>query len=70
MENYVAQLGLTYPVLMDPNAEVHREYAQQMAFPSAAYPQDWVIGTGGTVIYMNNGFELDAMISAIQGELD
>jgi hypothetical protein len=41
-----------------------------MAFPSAAFPQDWVIGTDGTIVYGNNGFELDAMITAIEGELD
>jgi len=61
--------GLTYPILMDLDGSVNRQYAQEMAFPSAAYPQDWVVGTDGVVVYANNGFELDAMRTAIDNEL-
>ena len=48
---------------------MHNQYAQDSPFPSAAYPQDWVIGSDGTVVYMNNGFELDAMLAAIEAQL-
>lgn len=67
---FVEQYGITFPVLLDEDGSVNATYAQVMAFPSAAYPQDWVIGTDGTVVYMNNGFEPDAMITAIENELD
>ncbi|MFT5685800.1 MAG: peroxiredoxin [Myxococcota bacterium] len=66
---FAEQYGITFPLLID-NKGVHQEYAQQTPFPSAAYPQDWVIGADGTVVYVNNGFELDAMLSAIESELD
>ena len=66
---FVDRLGVTYPVLLDTDGRINRLYAQEMAFPSAAYPQDWVIGTDGVVVYANNGFELDAMVSAIEQEL-
>ena len=69
VESFVDRLGLTYPILMDRDSQVNRDYAQEMAFPSAAYPQDWVIGTDGVVVYANNGFELDAMRTAIDNEL-
>lgn len=69
VESFVDRLGITYPILMDRDSRVNHEYAQEMAFPSAAYPQDWVIGTDGVVVYANNGFELDAMLTAIDNEL-
>ena len=65
VEEYVEQLGVTFPVLIDPNGTVHNQYQQQSAFPSAAYPQDWIIGPDSTIIYRNNGYELDAMLSAM-----
>lgn len=69
VQAFVDQHGLTYPILMDEDGAVNEAYAQVLAFPSAAYPQDWIIGNSGTVIYVNNGFELDAMITAIESQL-
>jgi hypothetical protein len=40
-----------------------------MAFPSAAFPQDWVIDRNGTFVYGNNHYELDEIISAIERSL-
>jgi hypothetical protein len=33
----------------------------ELAFPSAAFPQDWIVGPDGRIIYENNGFEPDEM---------
>ena len=63
------QYGLSYPILLDTDGSVKQEYQQVLAFPSAAYPQDWIIGNEGEVIYMNNHFELDAMVQAIESQL-
>ena len=68
IRTYVEHLGLTFPILLDPNGAVHQNYQQTSAFPSAAYPQDWVIGADATIIYVNNGFELDAMRVAIESQ--
>ena len=70
VESYVDNLGLTYPILLDEDGGVNATYQQTAAFPSAAYPQDWLIGTDGVIIYVNNGFEVDAIITAIEQELD
>ena len=40
-----------------------------MAFPSAAYPQDWIIDVSGNIAYVNNGFEVDAMQTIIDNQL-
>ena len=67
---FAEQYGLTFPILHDETGKIGEQYAQELAFPTAAFPQDWVIGVDGTVVYANNGFELDAMVTAIEGELD
>lgn len=67
LQTFADQYGITFPILIDDQG-VHNQYAQQTPFPTAAYPQDWVIGTDGIIIYMNNGFELDAMLSAIDSQ--
>lgn len=41
-----------------------------MAFPSAAYPQDWIIDTNGNIVYVNNGFEVDSMQTIIENQLE
>ena len=68
LSTFAEQHGVTFPILVDTDGSVHDQYAQELAFTTAAYPQDWVIGTDGVVVYMNNGFELQGMITAIEGE--
>ena len=41
-----------------------------MAFPSAAYPQDWIIDINGQIVYVNNGFEVDSMQTIIENQLE
>ena len=70
MRAWAAALDLSYPVLLDDGGVVHRQYELTMAFPSAAFPQDWVVGADGTLVYANNGFEADEMQAAIERELE
>lgn len=56
------------PILVDVHG-VQQQYQQQMAFPTAAYPQDWIIGTDGTIQYYNNRYEYEMMIEVIEREL-
>lgn len=66
---FADQYGITFPILLDQNGQVNAAYRQNPAFPSAAYPQDWIIGTDGRIAYVNNGFELDAMETVLDNEL-
>ena len=67
--NFRDSFGLTYPILYDGNGQVHAQYNLQSAFPTAAYPQDWVIGTDGRVAYVNNGYEPDEIAAVVEQEL-
>lgn len=61
--------GVSFPVLLDTDGRVKAAYEQQMPFPTGAYPQDWVVGTDGLVVYQNNRWDLQAIEEAIQAEL-
>lgn len=66
---YAEALGLSFPILLDEGGAVHREYAMFSAFSTAAYPQDWIIGTDGRVVYANNAFEPDVIRAVLDREL-
>lgn len=63
------QMGLTYPVLYDDDAIVYEDYNQQAEFGGTIFPQQWLIGADGTVIYVNNAYEPDALIATIEEAL-
>ena len=65
LEVFVEQHGLTFPILLDRDGSVNNVYALTQAFSSAAYPQDWVIGSDGVIVYSSNSFELDAMVRVL-----
>ena len=69
VSEFVDQYGLSFPVLLDTDGSVKRQYDQMEAFVTAAYPKDWVIGNSGHIIYKNNHFALDAMVHAIESQL-
>ena len=61
--------GITLPVLLDTDGAVTALYEQTMAFPTGAYPQEWLIGTDGTIEYYANELELDALVALVEREL-
>lgn len=61
VQNFADTFGLTFPILIDPQGKVHRNWAMASAFKSAAFPQDWIVGPDGRIVYENNGFEPDEM---------
>lgn len=70
VRQWVDAFDIHVPVLLDPDGAVADQYTQTMAFPTAAYPQEWVIGTDGTIEYYANEFEYEALEEVIVRELD
>ncbi len=68
-ENFVKQMGVTFPVLFDEGGTVHALYEMESGGTSSVYPQDWVVGASGEVVYHNNHYEPDEMIAVIEAEL-
>jgi len=62
-------MGITMPILVD-NQNTQETYNMQWAFITAAFPQDWIIGSDGTIKYINNRYEYEAMVEVIEAELE
>lgn len=69
VRTYVESLGVTFPVLLDETGEVDRLYDLAFAFPTGAYPQDFVVGTDGRIVYASNEPDVEAIERAVQDEL-
>ena len=66
---YADSLGITYPVLLDTTGEVDRLYDLAFAFPTGAYPQDFVVGADGRIVYASNEPDVEAIEAAVVAEL-
>jgi peroxiredoxin len=69
-EAYRDYFGLTYPVLFDEDGVVYSDYNQQAAFDGTVFPQDWVIGADGTVLYARNSYEYSELVAVIEQALE
>ena len=70
VEDFRDQLGIEFPIFMDPGGDVHSQWLLEVAFPSAAFPQDWLIDPDGRLAYANNRYEPDEMRALIDGWFD
>lgn len=70
LEIFRDQTGISFPVLHDEGGIVYDHYALDAAFDLAAFPQEWVIGPGGVVVYANNRYEPDEIEAAILRALE
>ena len=66
---YAAELGLTYPILMDTDGSVFERYRVERETFSTAYPHDWVVGTDGLLVYGSNRYEPAELAAAVEHEL-
>lgn len=70
MRTYAESLGLTFPILLDSDGSVDRLYDLEFAFPTGAYPQDFVVGTDGRIVYASNEPDVEAIEEAVVRELE
>ena len=69
LTTFVNQMGLTYPVLFDEGAAVKADYDPGRSGTNSVYPQDWIVGVDGTVVYVSTSYASDEMIAVIEAEL-
>jgi peroxiredoxin len=70
LRNFVDQLGMTYPVLLDTDGSVFEEYRIEREVSTAAYPHDWVVGTDGLLVYGSARYRPDELAGAVEAELE
>ncbi len=69
MRAYTEALGVDFPVLIDTTGDVFAAYELAFAFPTGAYPQDFVVGTDGRIVYASNQPDVEAIEDAVVREL-
>lgn len=70
VRTFADQLDLSFPVLYDGDGRVWGMYVERGAFETAPYPQEWLIGPDGVVVYYTNQLDIDALEAAIAATLD
>ena len=66
---FAGQMGLTFPVLYDERGSVQALYNPGQVPTNSVYPQDWIIGSDGTVQYVNTAYDPDEMMAVLDAEL-
>jgi peroxiredoxin len=69
IQDFADTLGLSLPILMDEGHVVTEAFHRESAFPTAAFPHEYVIGVDGTIVYYNNRFEYDQVVEVLEAEL-
>ena len=70
LTSYSQQLGLTFPVLYDPEGlEAHAKYVIDSKTTNSVYPQDWIIGADGRVKYVNTIYDPVELMAVLDAEL-
>ena len=69
VRDWAETFDIDIPVLLDGDGSVAALYQATMAFPTGAYPQEWVVGTDGVIEYYANEYEYEALVSVIEQEL-
>ena len=63
------EMGLSFPILYDEGGVVHDAYNAGSKTTNSIYPQDWIIGGDGAVLYVNTAYDPEQMIAVIEAEL-
>ena len=69
VEAFVSDLGITFPVLYDEGGLVASQYNPGLPETNTVFPQDWIVGVDGTIVYVNNAYEVDAMRAILDDQL-
>ena len=69
LARFKEQMGISFPILFDDGAVVQQDYNPGRNATNSVYPQDWIIGVDGTVVYVNTRYEPDEMMAVINDEL-
>ncbi len=67
---WAEDLDLDLPVLLDTDGAAIGQYNMTMAFPTGAYPQEWLIDREGKIAYVANRYQADSLIAAIEDALE
>ena len=68
IKNFIISFGITFPVLIDPDQAVIKDYLQRVS--TSPFPLDYIIDQQGKVAYHNTEYNPRRMIEIINNLLD
>ncbi|MCH7819132.1 MAG: T9SS type A sorting domain-containing protein [Candidatus Marinimicrobia bacterium] len=68
VKNFIAAFGITFPVLIDPDQAVIKDYVQRVS--TSPFPLDYIIDQEGRVVYHNTEYDPKRMTEIITNLLN
>ena len=68
-ERFRDEFGIELPILLDRDGAAFDAYQTTFAFPTGAYPQQFVVGVDGTIVYYGNTLQYETLVDVIEEEL-
>lgn len=69
LEQFRDGYDIGLPILSDTDGSVSDDYRMTMAYPTAAYPQQWLIDQTGQIVWFTNRYDHDALVEKIEALL-
>jgi peroxiredoxin len=66
LETFRQTRGITLPIIVDEGGQLHDRFRQVSAFEQTLYPQNWIVGVDGTIVYAANHYEPEAITAAVE----
>ncbi len=66
LADFRTAFDIELPILLDSNREAQKLYRGTMAFPTAAFPQTYVVDAEGKLVYYNNVHDTDELAAVLE----
>ena len=66
LADFRTAFDIDMPILLDSNKEAQSKYRGTMAFPTAAFPQTYVVDAQGKLVYYNNVHDTEELAAVLE----
>lgn len=66
LSDFRTAFDIDMPLLLDSNREAQKQYQGTMAFPTAAFPQTYVVDAQGKLVYYNNVHDTEELAAVLE----
>jgi peroxiredoxin len=66
LADFRTAFDIDMPILLDSQKEAQKQYRGTMAFPTAAFPQTYVVDAQGKLVYYNNVHDTEELAAVLE----
>lgn len=66
LADFRTAFDIDLPILLDSQREAQKQYRGTMAFPTAAFPQTYVVDAEGKLVYYNNVHDTEELAAVLE----